>query len=201
MATRRSVTSIIHECTEVSYACKIVKQSGVVHHTDGAEIRVFFIGIKRPKVFRRPFESLEKSIQGLTPSYEDNNAAIQKIKSDKLTPRIKHLDIMMIWLHQDHDYGIYKAIYVPTDRNKADMNTKAHGGQILQDKHLCLVGYRLYPKKGTKHYELLGLGKYHIGSHIEDIFYLIHPKKYTKGKVINKQICNIEVSKIHKCYK
>ena len=45
------------------------------------------------------------------------------------------------------------------------MNTKPHGGQTLQNKHLCLVGYKNYPPKGTKHYELLELGKYNIGVH------------------------------------
>ena len=45
------------------------------------------------------------------------------------------------------------------------MNTKAHGGHILQTKHLCLIGYRFYPQKETKHYDLLDIGKYNIGIH------------------------------------
>ena len=45
------------------------------------------------------------------------------------------------------------------------MNTKAHGGQILQTKHLNLVGHQYYPPKESKHYELLELGKYNIGFH------------------------------------
>ena len=45
------------------------------------------------------------------------------------------------------------------------MNTKAHGGQILQDKHLNMIGFKYYPPKGTKHYELLELEKYNIGLH------------------------------------
>ena len=43
------------------------------------------------------------------------------------------------------------------------MNTKAHGRQILQTKRLCLIGYKFYPPKGTKHYNLLDIGKYNIG--------------------------------------
>ena len=39
------------------------------------------------------------------------------------------------------------------------MNTNAHGGQILQTKHLCLIGYKFYPPKGITHYELLDIGK------------------------------------------
>ena len=43
------------------------------------------------------------------------------------------------------------------------MNTKAHGRQILQTKKLCLIEYKFYPPKGTKHYNLLDIGKYNIG--------------------------------------
>ena len=45
------------------------------------------------------------------------------------------------------------------------MNIKAHGGYILQTKHLCLNIYNFYPPKGTKHYELLKIGKYNIEIH------------------------------------
>ena len=55
------------------------------------------------------------------------------------------------------------------------MNTKAHGGQILQTKHLCLIGYRFYPPKGTKHYDLLDIGKYNIGIHRGSL--LLEPAK------------------------
>ena len=55
------------------------------------------------------------------------------------------------------------------------MKTKAHGGQILQTKHLCLIGYKFYPPKGTKHYELLDIGKYNIGIH--RVSFLLEPGK------------------------
>ena len=150
---------------EVAYAWKVVKQPGVAHHTNEAEICAFFTGIKRTKVFRRFLESLGKPVNGPIPSYEDNNTAIQQIKADELTTQVKHLDTMMSWLHEQHTIGTYVAIYCNTDKNKADMNTKAHGGQTLQEKHLNIIGYKYYPPKGTKHYELLELVR------IEDHFY------------------------------
>ena len=42
----------------------------------------------------------------------------------------------MSLLHKQHTLVIYVAIYCKTDLSKADINTKAHGGQILQQKHL-----------------------------------------------------------------
>ena len=47
------------------------------------------------KIVEEIFESLGKAIKGPTISYEYNNATIQNIQADKLTLRIKHLDVMM----------------------------------------------------------------------------------------------------------
>ena len=77
ITNRRSATSVVHEYNEVVYAWKSSKQAGVALHTNGAEIRAFFAGVKRTKVFRRFFESLGRPIKGPTPSYENNNAVIQ----------------------------------------------------------------------------------------------------------------------------
>ena len=68
MTTRRSVTSVVYEYNEVAFAWKIVKQIGVALHTNGSEIRAFFTGVKRTKIFRRFFESLGRTIKGPTPS-------------------------------------------------------------------------------------------------------------------------------------
>ena len=83
-------------------------------------------------MFRRPFESLGRTIKDPTPPYEDNDEPVHQIQADKFTPRIKHLDIMMTWLHGQEVYNKYFALYCTTDMNKSDMNTKAHGGQLLQ---------------------------------------------------------------------
>ena len=88
---------------------------------------------------------------------------------------------MMSWLHEQHAIGTYVAIYCNTDLNKADMNTKAHGGKILQEKHLCLVGYKYYQAKSTVHYEWLGLGKYNIGIHRGS--FLLDPVKAVHKKI------------------
>ena len=71
---------------------------------------------------------------------------------------------MMTWLHEQEAYKTYVAIYCKTDLNKTDMNTKAHGGKYYRQK-LCLIGYKFYPPKGKKHYELLEIEKYNIGIH------------------------------------
>ena len=52
IATRRSVTSVVHEYNEVAFEWKIVEQASTALHTNGSEIRAFFTGVKRTIVFR-----------------------------------------------------------------------------------------------------------------------------------------------------
>ena len=82
---------------------------------------------------------------------------------------------MIPWLHEQETYKIYVAIYCRTDLNQSDMNTKSHGGQILQTTHLYLIGYKFYAPKGTKNYDLLDIGKYNIGIHRGS--FLLEPAK------------------------
>ena len=58
--------------------------------------------IRKLQTIQKIFESLGRTIRGATISYEGNNAAIHKIQAGQLTPRIKHLDMMMTWLHEQH---------------------------------------------------------------------------------------------------
>ena len=77
IAAKISATTVVHKYNQVVFAWKIIKQVGVVLHTNGSEIRAFFTGVKQTKIFRRFFESIGRSIKGPAVSYEDNNTAIQ----------------------------------------------------------------------------------------------------------------------------
>ena len=50
-------------------------------------------------------------------------------------------------------------------KNCADLNSKPHGGILLMQKLLWMVGARFYPPIDSTHFELLELGKYKIGTH------------------------------------
>ena len=111
---------------------EIIKQAGVVLHTNGSEIRAFFTRVKQTKVFKKFFESLGRTTKGPTPSYNYNNAAIQQIQADKLTLRTKSLGIMMSWLHEHHTHEKYVEMYYRIDLNKTNMNRKSHGGHTIK---------------------------------------------------------------------
>lgn len=51
------------------------------------------------------------------------------------------------------------------------MNTKAHGGQTLQEKHLSMIGFQFYPPLNSEHYKLLELDKYNIEVHRDHSYY------------------------------
>lgn len=68
----------------------------------------------------------------------------------------------MTWLYEHHTYQTYAAIYCNTNLNEADMNTKANEEQTLQNNTFVHDRYKSYPPKGSKHYEVLEIGKYNI---------------------------------------
>ena len=51
----------------------------------------------------------------------------------------------------------------PPELEKGDMNTKPHGGAILQQKILPLIGFQFYPPLNLEHYKLLQFEEFEIG--------------------------------------
>ena len=165
VANRRWVTSLIHEYNGVVFAWKLKEQHKITDWTNRAKIQAYFMVIEQVIQYRRFKVSLGSPIDYPTPVYEDNDAVLSQVKHHTVTPRIKHLYIPMAWLHEQGLKWIYVAIFIPTSRNKTDMNTKLHGGANLQTMNMAIVGYQHYPPKGSEHYRLLQLDQYKIGPH------------------------------------
>ena len=68
----------------------------------------------------------------------------------------------MTWLHKHGLKGTYVTIFIPTGRNKANINTRPHGGENLQTMNMAIVGYQHYPHEESEHYLLLQLDQYKI---------------------------------------
>ena len=84
---------------------------------------------------------------------------------DRLTPRIRHIDVLVAWMNEQFARERLAPVYTATMNNKADKNSKPHGGQTLQAKHLDTVGFPFYPPPDSEHYTLLQLDQYTIGKH------------------------------------
>ena len=100
-----------------------------------------------------------------TRAFEDNSATISQVLKDRLTPHVKHLDMKVLWLHQQKIFGIFLPLPCPTTRQVADFNSKPTGGPTLQQSLLYIVGARFYPPPSSIHYKLLHLSDYNIGIH------------------------------------
>ena len=76
---------------------------------------------------------------------------------DRLTPRIRHIDVLVAWMNEQFARERLAPVYTATMDNKADKNSKPHGGQTLQAKHLDTVGFSSYPSPDSEHFTLLQL--------------------------------------------
>ena len=165
LVSRRSVTSGYTEYNQVAVAWLSKKQTQVSECTNSAEVRALFTMAKRTEIFRRWMTSMGRPIKDPTPIFEDNKATIAQVLKDRLTPNIKHVDVPICYLHELYLNGVFHPNYVDTSKNCADLNSKPHGGILLMQKLLWMVGERFYPPRDSSHYKLLELDKYKIGTH------------------------------------
>ena len=162
---RRSVTSTVHMYNGTVHDWYCGKQSITADCTNGSEARALHTCIRKVVVHRRFMTSAGVPIGPPTRAYEDNSATISQVLKDRLTPNVKHLDMKILWLHQQKSIGIFYPFPCPTSRQVADFNSKPTGGSSLQQSFLYIVGARFYPPSTSKHYLLLELDKYNIGVH------------------------------------
>ena len=133
--------------------------------TNASEIRAMFNGSKLTIQYRRFFQSLGSRIPHPTPVLTDSETTLTQVFKDRLTPQVRHLDVMVCWLHEHKTRETIMPKYVNTTKMKADINTKPFGGESLQEKYLALIGFKYYPPSTSEHFRLLKLQDYNIGIH------------------------------------
>ena len=82
-------------------------------------------------------QSLNAPQPGPTPIFEDNQATIAQVLNDRLTPRVRHNDVLVDFINDQFSRERLTPIYFASEKNKADKNSKPHGGQTLQTKYLA----------------------------------------------------------------
>ena len=97
----------------------------------------------------------------------DNQPAITEIIKDHLASQVRHLDVMITYLHEHYILGYFHLQFIPTHLQKVDINTKLHGGEQIRSMILDLIGFQFYTPPYSAHYKLLHL-------HIYNISYLLH---------------------------
>ena len=72
--------------------------------TDG-EIRCMYKSVRKTKVIRRYMEALEIHTGVPTVYCEDNASFIYVVEAQRVTPRVKHIDIPVCFLQEQFDNG------------------------------------------------------------------------------------------------
>ena len=165
ITARRSTTSTIHTWGEVAFASQCVKQADIAASTNDSEIRSMFHATKRTLLYRSILRSMGMTQDVPTPTHEDNAAAISQVMSDRLTPRVKHIDTLISFLNEQYSRQRIVPITTTSNAQKGDMNTKPHGGSTLQTKYLSMIGHQFYPPPFSTHFKQLQLDEFNINIH------------------------------------
>ena len=119
----------------IAFVSQCVKQADIAASTNDSEIRSMFHATKRTMLYRSILRSMGMPQDVPTPTHEDNAAAISQVMSDRLTPRVKHIDTLISFLNEQYSRQQIVPITTTSKAQKGDMNTKPHGGSTLQTKN------------------------------------------------------------------
>ena len=153
--TRRSISCIFACILGVAADWHIGKQSCMAKDSTDAELRAFFTGMIKNRYYRPVLEWMKCPLPGPTTIFEDNQPAIDVMKSGQISGRVKHMAVPIAMIHEDikNENSIPKKI--PGTINPSDLGTKPLPGSSLHRHSRWLRGQRFYPAPNTEHGRLL----------------------------------------------
>ena len=155
LADRLSVSSdiVLYNGSIVSW--KATKQLSVATSTTDAETRSLFSGLRRIHTFRLFLRHLGFPIPSPTIIFEDNKGTTDIVNAGRLTPRVKHIDVPLCYIHHEHIFGTFDIATCSTHLIFADGLNKALPGPTIKRHSAFYTGRRFFPKQDTEHYDLL----------------------------------------------
>ena len=90
-----------------------------------------------------------------TTIFEDNQGTFDIVQAGRLTPRVKHLDIPLKYLHDQHKDGIFEVHKCSTHLMLANFLNKALPGPSIRIFTAINVGRRFYPPLASPHYNAM----------------------------------------------
>ena len=130
-----------------------------MQHTTDAEMKATYDGVKHILPVRQLFAFSGLPLQEPSKMYTDNAAVHAIIDSKRMTPRCRHLDIPIAFLHQEKDRS-YQLDLCRTLVMLADMGTKPHSPQYQKLFKYWASGAQNLPPKDSEHYILLEMQYY-----------------------------------------
>ena len=159
LSDRKSYYCIIFVLLNVAIQCKVKKSQTIAGHTTDAEMKGTYSGVRRLLPLRRILESMGFPCQHPTPLYVDNAAVSAIIDAKRMTPRCRHLDIPIAYLHEQHAKSFNHEL-VSTVKMLADLGTKPLVVALHRRFKYWACGHMFLPPEGSDHYEYLQLQFY-----------------------------------------
>ena len=150
--------SIIMLCG-VAIQMKVKKTTTIMTHTTDAELHGAFDGVRKLLPLRRMLEFMGYPAPLPTPLYVDNSAVDAVIESNRLTPRCRHLDIPIAYLHQEKGKS-YEQFLIKTQQMLADFGTKPLVTAVHRKFKYWVTGSNYLPSEGSDHYNWLQMQHY-----------------------------------------
>ena len=159
LATRRTYYCIIITVFNVFILIKIKKTSTIMQHTTDAEMKASYDGVRHLQPVRALFAFSGLPLNKPSQMFTDNAAVHAIIDSKRMTPRCRHFDLPIAFLHQEKDESFHLDL-CRTLVMLADMGTKPHTPQYIKLFKYWASGEQYLPPKESKHYELLEMQYY-----------------------------------------
>ena len=105
----------------------------------------------RIRQFRLLVTSLVFLTTKLTKVYEDNEALVTSITANKETPRIRHVDLPLDYLHCAHAKDVFQAVQTLSRIQIANVGTKPESGPSLMRSVSIEMGHTHNQALSTEH--------------------------------------------------
>ena len=155
LSDRKSVSSDIILYGGSAITWKVHKDMCIATSSTDAETRAIFKGVRRVITLRGFMTSLGFPVNTPTSIFEDNKGTHDLIEAKRMTPRLKHIDIPICYLHEKFKSGEFVVYEYSTHLTLADGLNKTLSGQTLKHHSNIYTGRRFLPPPTSTHYKLL----------------------------------------------
>jgi hypothetical protein len=159
ISTRKSYYCTIVVVMNVIVQMKVKKTIRIMQHTTDSEMNGAFVGVRHLKPLRQLYSFMGVPLGDPTTLHVDNAAVASIIDSDRMTPRCRHIDILIALLQS------VKGVEFSVDLTKtqlmlADMGTKPQNSTALRRFKYWGLGAKFLPEETHPHYKLLQMQFY-----------------------------------------
>ena len=150
IATRHSYFCNVITIYNVAVLFKIKKTSTVMLHTTDSEMKGGFNGVRQLQPIRQLFAFNGMPLKSPTQAFTDNSAVHAIVESGRMTPRCRHIDIPIAYLHQEHNKS-FNISLIRTMVMLADLGTKSNTPKYHQLFKYWISGTRYLPPRDHDH--------------------------------------------------